>query len=173
MPNRTDNESTNKSNTVLSATDMKQRMTLCIHRLYAHLGPQAAVSLRSVPAWRWWYIGPVVMSNVGDNSVSSCRLHASETQQLSYIPMADVTPSVFCVELLWSSRQPMTGRLATHPSNTTVKIQIYYPCSGSVNAGSVDGPFMRVLRATNSIDMPIGNDILPKFLIHVIDTTIF
>jgi len=67
----------------------------------------------------------------------------------------------------------MTGRLATHPSNTAVKIQIYDPCSGSVNAGSVDGPFMRVWRATNSIDMPIGNDILPKIIIHVIDTTIF
>ena len=31
--------------------------------------------------------GPVVVGNVGDNRVSSCRLHASETQQL-----ADATP---------------------------------------------------------------------------------
>jgi len=40
--------------------------------------------------------GPVVMGNVGDNSVSSCRLHAVETQQLSYVSMAvaNATPSV-------------------------------------------------------------------------------
>jgi len=31
-------------------------------------------------------------------------------------------PSVICVELLGGSRQPVTGRLATHPSNTPVKI---------------------------------------------------
>ena len=31
-------------------------------------------------------------------------------------------PSVVCVELLGNSRQPMTGRLATHPINTTVEI---------------------------------------------------
>ena len=34
------------------------------------------------------------MGNIGDNSVTSYRLHASETQQLSYVPMADDTP--FC-----------------------------------------------------------------------------
>ena len=36
--------------------------------------------------------------------------------------LADATltcSSVVCVELLWGSRQPMTGRLATRPSNTT------------------------------------------------------
>ena len=36
--------------------------------------------------------------------------------------MADATPICFFVELLEGSRQPMTGRLATHHSNTTVKI---------------------------------------------------
>jgi len=71
-------------------------------------------------AWRWWYIGPVAVGNVGDNSLSCYRLHASETQQLSHVPTADATP--ICVELLGHSRQPMTGRLATHPSNTSVKI---------------------------------------------------
>jgi len=35
----------------------------------------------------WWYIEPVVVGNVGDNGVSSYRLHAYETQQL-----ADATP---------------------------------------------------------------------------------
>jgi len=33
-------------------------------------------------------------------------------------------PSVICVEFLWGSRQPMTGRLPAHPSNTKVKIQM-------------------------------------------------
>ena len=33
-------------------------------------------------------------------------------------------PSVICVELLGGSRQPMTVRLATHSSNTSVKRQI-------------------------------------------------
>ena len=56
-------------------------------------GKQDARSLRSVPAWRWWYIGPVIMGNVGDNSVSSYRLHASETQQLSYL--ADATRIIY------------------------------------------------------------------------------
>ena len=61
------------------------------------------------------------MGNVGDNTVSSYRLHASETQQLA-------DPSVRTVELLGDSRQPITGRLATHPSNTTVKryISLHY-----------------------------------------------
>jgi len=49
------------------------------------------------------YTGPVVVGNVDDNRVSSYRLRTSETQQLSYVP------SVICVELLWGSRQPMTG----------------------------------------------------------------
>jgi len=64
------------------------------------------------------------VGNVGNNSVSSYRLHASETQQLSYVQMADAAPypSVSCVELLWGSHQPGTGRLATHRINTTVKI---------------------------------------------------
>jgi len=37
------------------------------------------------------YIGPVVVGDVGDNGVNSYRLHASETQQLSYTLMADAT----------------------------------------------------------------------------------
>jgi len=54
------------------------------HSITTHHGElQAATSLRCVPAWRWWYIGPVVVGNVGDNSVSSYRLHVSETQQLA------------------------------------------------------------------------------------------
>ena len=32
-------------------------------------------------------------------------------------------PSVFYVELPWYSRQPITGRLATHPGNTTVRYE--------------------------------------------------
>jgi len=41
---------------------------------------------------------PVVVGNVGDNNVSSYRLHASKTEQLSYVPMADATRFVICVE---------------------------------------------------------------------------
>jgi len=33
-------------------------------------------------------------------------------------------PLVICVELLGVSRQPVTGQLATHPRNTTIKKQI-------------------------------------------------
>ena len=58
---------------------------LCVspsHRVYTL---PAVVSLRSVPAWRQWYIGPVVVGNVGDDSVNSYCLHAPETQQLSYV----------------------------------------------------------------------------------------
>jgi len=65
------------------------------------------------------------VGNVGDNSISSYRLHASEIQQLScapIIPMADATPIWYLCGVARGSRQPMTGRLATHPSNTTVKI---------------------------------------------------
>ena len=44
-------------------------------------------------------------------------LYASETQQL-----ADVIPVCYLCRVARGSRQPVTGRLATHPSNTTVKI---------------------------------------------------
>ena len=94
---------------------------------------QAATSLRSVPARRWWYIGPVVVGNVDDNSVRSYRLHASETQQL-----VDATRMCCLGGVARGSRQPMTGRLATHPSNTMVKrlipiamcANILYPFAG-------------------------------------------
>jgi len=71
---------------------------------------------RCVPAWRWWCIGPVVVGNVGDNSVSSCRLHASETQQL-----ADATPICYLCGV--ARRQPSTndGPTCNNPSNTAVK----------------------------------------------------
>ena len=58
----------------------------------------------------------VVVGNVGDNSVSSYRLHASETQQL-----ADATPISYLCGVARGSGQPITGRLATHSSHTTVK----------------------------------------------------
>ena len=66
---------------------------------------------RSVPAWRWWYTGPVVVGNVGDNSVGHLKHNSSLTPHASAI----------CVGLLGDSRHLMTGRLATHPSNTTVE----------------------------------------------------
>ena len=70
------------------------------------------------------YIWPVVVGNVGHYRANSYRLHASETQQLSYVSMAvaDANPSVIGVQLLVGSRQPMAARLATHLSNTTVKV---------------------------------------------------
>jgi len=73
---------------------------------------QAAMSLRFVPAWRWWYIGLVVVGNVADNSVRHLKHNSWLTTP---------HPSVICVELLGHSRQPMTGRLATRPNNTEVK----------------------------------------------------
>jgi len=37
-------------------------------------------------------MGPVIVGNVGDNSVGSDHLHASETQQLSLARMANAAP---------------------------------------------------------------------------------
>jgi len=56
------------------------------------------------------YTGPVVVGNVGDNSVSIYRLHASETQQL-----ADATPICYLYGV--SSGQPSTsdGRTCNTP----------------------------------------------------------
>jgi len=51
------------------------------------------------------------VGNVGDNNVSSYRLHASKTEQLSYVPMADATRFVICVELLG-------GKLSTNDGPT-------------------------------------------------------
>jgi len=53
-----------------------------------------------------------------DDVLRRSRLRASETQQLSLWPT--LYSSVICVELLGQSCQPMTDRLATHPSNTVV-----------------------------------------------------
>ena len=85
----------------------------CMKLIFVNYKTQFATSLRSVPAWHWWYIGPIVVGNVGDTGVSSYRLLASETPH----------PSVICVELLWGSRHPVTGRLAIHSNNTTVKFR--------------------------------------------------
>ena len=89
--------------------------------------PQAATSLRSVPAWRWWYVGPVVVGNVGGNSVSNYRLHASKTQQLSYVRWPTPHPSVIglCVDFLSGRRQPMTGRLLTHRATQRLKYRLW------------------------------------------------
>jgi len=65
------------------------------------------------------------VGNVGDNGVSSYRLHASETQQLSDVAMAvaDAYPSAICVQLLEDSRSASDGPICNTPySNTTVKI---------------------------------------------------
>jgi len=55
------------------------------------------------------------VGNVGDNSVSSYRLYASETQQPSYVPItvADATPVCYLSGVVRGSRQPVTGQLAT------------------------------------------------------------
>ena len=76
---------------------------------------QAGTERKNVTAQRWRYIGPVVEGNVGDNSVSSYRLRASETQQLSCVPMAYATPICYLYGVA-------RGRLATHPSNTAGRI---------------------------------------------------
>ena len=96
---------------------------ICIENLvkFGHEASEipAATSLRFTPAWRWWYTGSVVVDNVGDKQcqqLSSIHTHNSCRMSRWTTPH----PSVICVELLWGSRQPLTGRLATHPSNTTV-----------------------------------------------------
>jgi len=58
------------------------------------------------------------VGNVDDNIVSSCRLHTSEFWNTT------AGRRHTCVVLLGGSRHPMTSRLATHPSTTTVKIII-------------------------------------------------
>jgi len=71
---------------------------------------------------------PVVVGNVGDSSVSSYRLHASETQQL-----ASAAPICQLCGVARGSRQPVMGRLATHPNNTAVNTEILYiACCSSV-----------------------------------------
>ena len=81
----------------------------------------------------------VVVGNVGNNSVSSYRLHASETQQLPYVPMAvdDVTPICYWCGVARGSRRPVTGRLATHPSNAMVETGIVSHTTVSLQTTSV------------------------------------
>jgi len=83
-------------------------------------------SLRSVPAWRWWYSGPVVVGNVGDNSVSSYRLYASETQQLSYV--ADATP--ICYLRGGARGKPSTrhGPTCNTPQRLRRRLRCYVQC---------------------------------------------
>ena len=77
---------------------------------------QAATSLRSVPARRRssWIMYVITMS-----VVIAC-VHLKHNSCHTW-PVADTKP--ICVELLGHSRQTVTGRLATHPSNTAVKIK--------------------------------------------------
>ena len=77
---------------------------------YRHKPPRRFASCRLDAGW---YIRPVVDGNVGDYSVGSYRLKHNS--------WPTPHPSVICVELLGGIRQPMTGRFATHPSNTTVR----------------------------------------------------
>ena len=70
------------------------------------LGPSSWVMLEIT-------VSPSVCMHLKHNSCHTSRW-----------PWPTPHPSVICVELLGSSRQPMTGRLATHPDNITVKIQI-------------------------------------------------
>jgi len=75
------------------------------------------------------------VGNAGDNSVSSYRLYASETQQL-----ADATPICYLCAVArgcWGSLQPMTGRLATHPTNITVKMPPSPKCGSAFEKKSV------------------------------------
>jgi len=80
----------------------------------------------------------VVMGNVGDNSVSSCRLHSSETQQLAY----DTLICYLCGVAIGGSREPSTNDGPT--CNTPVKRQIVIIiCSSAVfiaeDCGGVHG----------------------------------
>ena len=66
---------------------------------------QAATSLRSVPACR--------------SKIYMLCMHLKHNScHMSRWPWPMPHPSAICVELPCGSRQPMTGRLATHPSNT-------------------------------------------------------
>ena len=88
--------------------------------------------------------GPRRLREIDDDDIASLRLDAADILGLSSCTWRQVTAviacmhlkhnschvwptphqSVICVELLGHSRQPMTGRLAAHPSNTAVKIYI-------------------------------------------------
>jgi len=100
-------------------------LTLLVGRQEGHLACKKLSG--GVLAWLSVY-RPVVVGNVGDNSVSSYRLHVSETQQL-----ASAAPICQLCGVVRGSRQPVTGRLATHPNNTAVNTEILYiACCSSV-----------------------------------------
>jgi len=60
-----------------------------------------------------------IVGYVGNNSVSSYHLHASETQQLA-------NASSICVELLGGSCQSLTDQLTRHPITQWLKDRINY-----------------------------------------------
>ena len=88
--------------------------------LIVHSRTQAATSLRSTPAWRWWHIGPVIVGNVGDNSVSN-RLHVSEFWNTTAVNVADATP--ICNLCVVARAQPPTNHGPT--CNTVIEYYIY------------------------------------------------
>ena len=73
-------------------------ITSCNRMTHIDLGytNRHVASLRAGSTLIIYWAGQVVVGNVGDSSVSSYRLHAFETQHLSYVPMAeavaDATP---------------------------------------------------------------------------------
>ena len=79
--------------------------------------------------WQNWLTYHQILTDLNNCALFSpepcicvTAMHASKVRCRPNVPMADA-----CVELLRSSRHPMTGRLATHPSNTTVR----YRCQSS------------------------------------------
>ena len=92
------------SGTLRSAIEYGLAFLLCTVGL---MYTQAATLLCSMPAWCWWYMEPVIIGNYTWNT----------TAVVADTIIADTTP-VCC--LCGDSHHPITGRLATHPSNTAV-----------------------------------------------------
>ena len=79
-------------------------------------------------------------------------------------PTPYACPTVICLELLGGIPQPVTGRLAIHPSNTTVKIQILQsaPNFGAtvihrLHRGAIRQP--KPTRCCVQVPLPVGNRI--------------
>ena len=63
----------------------------------------------------------VIIYWAGRRGSAAASYAAAEAQHQSYVPMADATPICYMCGIAMGSRHPFTGRLATHPSNTTVR----------------------------------------------------
>jgi len=73
---------------------------------------------------KYYKIGWIIIINIIMQRLSVVRMTNRTCMHLKHNSWPTPHPSVYCVELLGGNRQPVTGRLATHPSNATFKMQI-------------------------------------------------